>query len=141
MCGQHLELGEKKTKNVTDGTLVFAWLGQEAIHIWDTKKGEPLHLVDIDYIRSSGLMISGDGSRIFCLVDNLLQAWFTQTGEAAGEVEVEDDQYMDFLCMGGSRIWVCSHNKPTQGWDFGVSGSAPVSLSNTSSDCPHLHFI
>ena len=61
MCGQHLELGEKKTKNVTDGTLVFAWLGQEAIHIWDTKKGEPLHLVDIDYIRSSGLIYQGMG--------------------------------------------------------------------------------
>jgi WD40 repeat protein len=126
---------------VIDGTLVFAWLGKEAIYIWDTKKGEPLQLVDIDRIRSGGLMISGDGSRIFCLVDNLLQAWFTQTGEAAGEVEVKDGLYLDYLRMSGSRIWVRSQDKPTQGWDFGVSGSAPVPLSNISSECPYLHLI
>jgi hypothetical protein len=58
-----------------------------------------------------------------------------------GEVEVEDNILQECLHMDSSRVWVSFKDKPTQGWDFGVSGSSPVPLSNTSSEIPHLHLI
>jgi hypothetical protein len=63
------------------------------------------------------------------------------TGEAVGEVEVGWDSYLNPLHAKGSRIWVDFQNSPTQGWDFGISGSSPIPLSNTSSERPQLHFI
>ena len=63
------------------------------------------------------------------------------TGEAVGEVRVPQDSYLSPLHAKGSRIWVDLQNSPTEGWDFGISGSSPVPLSNTSPERPRLHFI
>ena len=63
------------------------------------------------------------------------------------EMQVWDDvrgggiQHLDPLYVDGSRIWVCFENAPTQGWDFGISGSSPIQLSNGFPDRPHLEFI
>jgi WD40 repeat protein len=124
-----------------DGRLIFAWIDFEGVNIWDTNKHKLLHSWDEGWDGFFGLRISGDGSKIFCLVDNFLQVWSTETGEVVGGMEWENVSFLDPLCVGGSKIWVNFNNKPAQGWDFGVSGSSPVLLSNTPSGRPHLHLI
>ena len=89
--------------------------------------------------RVGGVRISGDGSKVFCLIERSIQAWSIQTGEVVGKVEVEDGLYIDPLYLDGSRIWVCSKDSPAQGWDFGISGSSPSQLPNTPPDRPHLN--
>jgi WD40 repeat protein len=124
-----------------DGRLIFAWIRTMGIDIWDASEGKLLHSVDVDWKKFGDLRISGDGSKVFCEIDNLLQAWSTQTGEALGGVEVEGDSYLGPHCVDSSKIWVNHRDKPPQGWDFGVSGSSPVLLSNAPSERPHLDFI
>jgi WD40 repeat protein len=125
-----------------DGRLVIVWIQKGEIHIWDAEKGELLQVVKGDFkwgIRD--LRISGDGSKVFLLVLKSIQAWSMWTGEAVGKVELEDDSYLDLLRMDGSRICLRFPNLMTLGWDFGISGSSPVPLSNISLEKSHLDFI
>jgi WD40 repeat protein len=124
-----------------DGRLIITWTQTEGINIWDTGESKLLHLVDEGWKIYGSLRISGDGSKIFCPIDKHLRAWSTQTGEVVGGVELEDNPSLDPLCADGSKVWVNYGDKPAQGWDFGVSSSSPVLLSNTPSERPHLHFI
>jgi WD40 repeat protein len=129
---------------VIGGRLIFVWLEEEEIHVWDTNKDKLLKMVEVDCEDSGGLRISGDGSKIFLHAGEFIQAWTIWTGEVVGEVvggvEEGDVSYLDPLCAGGSRIWVLFDDKPAQGWDFGVLGSSSaVPLSNT--ERPRLHFI
>ena len=126
---------------IIGGRLILTWITSGWINIWDTGEGKLLHTVDVKWHAAGGLRISGDGSKILCLVDDILQAWSTQTGEALGKVELERGSILDPLCMDGSKIWIKYRDKPAQAWDFGVSGSSPVPLSNTSSERPCLYFI
>jgi WD40 repeat protein len=125
-----------------DGKLIFVWLGRgEEIFIWDTKEGELLQKLYVDWGTSGGLRISGDGSKVFLQTKKLIKAWSTQTGEALGEVEVEDDSYVDPFQAGGSRIQVQSKDKSTLVWDFGTLGTSPTLLPNIPSERPHLCLI
>jgi hypothetical protein len=126
---------------VIEGRVVVGWLGEEGICIWDTKRGEVLQVMKPDLNRASDLKISGDGSKIFLLIETFIQAWSAQTGEVMGEVELEDRSYLGFFCMGGSRIGLRSANSLALGWDFGVSGSSPIPLPSPPSGRPHLDFI
>jgi WD40 repeat protein len=99
------------------------------LHTWDAEKGELFKVVDIGSYSPTHFRISGDGSKVFGLVENHLQAWSTQTGEALGKVEVDHSLFHP-LCMGDSRIWIHSWGGPIQGWDFGISGSSPVPVRN-----------
>jgi WD40 repeat protein len=132
---------QQRDAQMIDGRLIFVWIGQEGAHIWDTDEGKLLQMVDVDCINTRDVRISGDGSKVFCLGREHLQAWSIWTGEAAGKVEVGMYSHLDPFHTDGSRIWVYLKNRPVQGWDFGVSGSFPVLLSNTSSERPHLDFI
>jgi hypothetical protein len=127
-----------------DGRLIFVWHREweEEIYIWDTEKGEPLQTVEA-HSMVRGLRISGDGSKVFCLNGKLIQAWSLWTGEAVGEVEVEDETYLPnkHMYISGSRICVRFYSQSTLEWDFGISGSSPVLLSNTSSEKLSQHFI
>ena len=58
-----------------------------------------------------------------------------------GKVALEDVPYFDSLYVDGSKIWVCFKDTQTQGWDFGITGSSPTQLSNTSLDKPYLDLI
>jgi WD40 repeat protein len=126
-----------------EGRLIFVWhrKGEGEIHIWDIEKGEPLQTVEA-HSEVKDLRISGDGSKVFCLNGKLIQAWSLWTGEAVGEVKVGYLTHLPSVhaYTGGSRICVHSHYSSTQEWDFGISGSSPVQLSNTSSEklCQHL---
>jgi WD40 repeat protein len=126
---------------IIDGRLIFAWLEEGRIHIWDTGGGQPLQIVDRGEGSPGCLRISGDGSKVFCILGHFLQAWSIQTGEVVGKVEVGDNLLRKCLHVDGSRIWVSFKDKPTQGWDFELTGPSPILLSNSPSERPHLHLI
>ena len=49
-----------------DGNLILAWFADKKIFIWDTKKGELLHEIDVPSNHGfRDLRISGDGSKVF----------------------------------------------------------------------------
>jgi WD40 repeat protein len=128
---------------MVDGRLVVVWLWDGGIHIWDADKDELLRVVVVGgdwFTDARDLRVSGDGTKVFLLMGKLIQAWSMWTGEAMGEVELEDESYLGLLHMGGSRICLQFPNSLTLGWDFGISGP-PVPLPNTSLEKPHLEFI
>ena len=76
-------------------------------------------------------------------MDGLIQAWSTHTGELVGEVKLEFEPrfHLDPLQMDDSKIWIQLKDLSTQGWDFGVSNSPPVPLSDGPTERPLLDFI
>ena len=52
-----------------------------------------------------------------------------------GEVKCRSVRLHRSLTVDGSRVWVHSRSSGLLGWDFGVTGSPPVQLPNTS--LPH----
>jgi WD40 repeat protein len=133
--------GSWRDAQVVDGRLIVVWFVDEKIHVWDTEKGELLQAVETAEHGVRDLRISGDGSIVFLLAGRFIKAWSLGTGEAVGQVELEDDSYLDLLRVDGSRICVRFPNSLILGWDFGISGSSPVPLPNISSERPHLEFI
>jgi WD40 repeat protein len=133
--------GDLRDAQMVDGRLIVVWFGNGGVHIWDTKKDELLQVVKLNQSTARDLKISGDGSKVFLLAEKSIQAWSMWTGEAMGEVELEGSPYMDPLRMGGSRICLCFSSSLTQAWDFGIPGSSPIPLPNTSSERPCLEFI
>jgi len=126
-----------------DDRLTIAWYQSQKIHIWNVNKGESLQIVDLAPGEPQGLRISGDGSKVFCLTRELIQAWSTHTGKLVGEVklELEWGWYLDPLQMDGSIIWIRLKDSSIQGWDFGISGSPPTQSSDVSARRPLLDFI
>jgi WD40 repeat protein len=125
------------------GRLIVVLIRDGKIFVGDAERGNLLKIVDLHLGVTGGFKISGDGSKVFCLVGNLLKAWSIQTAEVIGVVEVGVDHnvHLDPLHVDGSKIWVHFKDKPPQGWDFGISGFSPVLLPNTSPERPPLHFI
>ena len=126
-----------------DGRLIIVWYAHGQISIWNTNKDDPPKILVTLPSFPKGLRISGDGSKVFCLSDRLIRAWSTHTGEPMGEIKVELEQgfYLDPLQMDDSKIWIQLKDFSTQGWDFGISNSVPVPLSNGSTERPLLDLI
>ena len=124
-----------------EGRLVVVWSQNQRICIWDCEKSKLLQIVDTPISKARGVRISGDGSKVFCLAKESIQAWSIWTGKPMGKVELEDEPYVDPLYVDGSKIWVCFKDSPTQGWDFGIPGFSPIQLSSTFPDGPHLDLI
>jgi len=124
-----------------EGRLIVVWYYDQKIYIWDAEKGEFLWKVKTPIFKSRGIRISGDGSKVFCLAENSIQAWSIWTGEPMGKVELEDESYLDPLSMDSSKIRVCFKDSQTQGWDFGDLCPSPIQFSNTSLGKPHLNLI
>jgi WD40 repeat protein len=145
LCKESFQIPAKdrslRDAQVVDGRLIVVWFVDEKIHVWDTEKGELLQAVETGERRPRDLRISGDGSIVFLLVGRFIKAWSLRTGEAVGQVELEDKPYLDLLRVDGSRICVRFCNSLILGWDFGISGSSPVQLPNISSERSHLEFI
>jgi len=117
--------------------LILVWHANERIYIWDTKKGGPPQIIDAPY--KSWIVapkISGDGSKVFLLVDQSIRAWSIWTGEVVGEAGLEGGPPCTYPFVDSSRIWVCFEGSQTQGWDFGILGSAPIPLSSVAPDGP-----
>jgi WD40 repeat protein len=131
----------KRDAKLIDGRLILICSHLNQINIWDVEKGE--HLKTLDGPWSTGLRISGDGSKFFSLGPQHIHAWPMWTWEPIGvaEVELGEEQYLDPLCIQNSRVWIHSKDSSAQeGWDFGVSGSPPVKF-DPSTGRPHLNFI
>ena len=124
--------------------LIFAWLKHEdgKIHVWDLEKSKSLQVLDIQPIHwPLDFRISTDGSKVFLLYGQHIEAWSIQTGQVVGRVKLEGRPLWDSLMVDGLRVWVCFEDLQTQGWDFGFPGSTPVPLPNSPLDSPHLLFI
>jgi WD40 repeat protein len=125
---------------MVDDRLIVVWREGGKIHSWDTEKGELLQAVEIPQDGPRDLRISGDGSKVFLLAGRFIRGWSLLTGEAVGEVELEDESYLDLCRVGGSRICLHFPNLLALGWDFVASGPSPVSLPNTPLERPCLGF-
>ena len=126
-----------------DGGLLIVWYTRKRkIHIWDTKKAKRPQVVDArsDFSTTS-LRISGDGSKIFLLDKGCIQALSTQTGEVVGRVRLEGEPSDNPLIVDGLRVWVYFKSSKTQGWDFGIPGPTPATLSNELLPSPRLELI
>ena len=124
-----------------DNQLIIAWNKDYNIHIWDINKGKFLQTVVMSE-DLYGLRISGDGSKVFCLTTNSIQALSMRTGELVSSVELELYQLPKIgpLQTYDSRIWIQFEVLSTQGWDFGILGS-PTQFFDVSTKRPLLDFI
>ena len=125
-----------------DGRLLIVWCTREKIHIWDTQKGKHPRKVDAkSEFSTTSVKISGDGSTVFLLDREHIQALSTQTGEVVGKVRMEGELSDNPLIVDGLRVWVHFKDLPTQGWDFGVPGSISIGPFNAPLASPRLEFI
>jgi len=114
---------------LTNGRLIICWSIQPNIHIWDAEKQELLLEID-GHGSIEDLRISGDGSRVFTLHASSIRAWSTQTGKVVDQMEIEHSEFMGSLTIDGLKVWAHWPQSKYQGWDFGITGSSPVQLSN-----------
>ena len=124
--------------HLTDGWVISVWHTGQEICIWDTEKGKLLRTVGTYRDNVLDLRISGDGSQVFCLFFDSIDAWSIQTGDFLGRGRVSFDSLLGdcLLTIDGLKVWVQSN-----GWRFGMLGSPPVKLSGMSQNWPHLYFI
>ena len=115
--------------------LIIVWteVPGEEINVWDAEKGK-LQTIEIPDGYTQGLRMIGDGSRVLQLCGDSILAWDIWTGESLCEEKLKmDDARFDALRMDGSKVLVCLGGLLVQGWDFGIPGSTPIQLSETSS--------
>ena len=133
--------GEREVQLIND-RLIIVWFGGYKIHIWNTEKGELLHTVGVSHsYQNVDFRISGDESMVILRNGKDIQFWSVWTGEILGEVRLEHEPPPGSLSVDGSRVWVHFEDSQIQEWDFGIPGSSPIPLPNTSIDRPHLSFI
>ena len=111
------------------------------ICIWTTE-GEKLQQVNIPSgSKIADLRISGDGSKVFFLDYKHIWTFSISTGKVVGNMLLEGRPCPYSLVVDGSRVWVHFKDFQTRGWDFGISGSAPILLSSLPPHKSHLEFI
>jgi len=113
-----------------DSKLIFVWYANGKINIWDAEKGKLLQTINVPRDEVIDLRVSGDGSKVFCLHASFMQAWDIWTSEAVGKVEFHF--VGSIIAIDGSKIWAV--DGWAHGWDFGITGSSPVSLFIEPSD-------
>ena len=117
-----------------DSRLIFMWYGDEKLHIWDMEKEKLIQVMDIDWHDLCAIRLSGDGSKVFCLRSEFIEAWSTWTGEIMGKIAVDGQYTRTSLIVNGPRVWVYSHHsKAYGGWDLDILGSSSGQLSKTPS--------
>jgi len=128
--------------NLTDGGLISVWC-TDNIYIWDTETGKLLRTVQLSRDIVKDLRISGDGSIVFCLYEYAILAWSLWTGEIVGKLIGSLCSRRDTpLTVDGLRVWVWPIGvNPILGWDFGLPGSYPVKLLDTSQNRPCMDFV
>ena len=122
----------KRDIQLINGRLVLAWDANGKIKIWDVEKGEILLAVDGPF-QLDDIKISEDGSRVFSIGTEVIQAQSIQTGQVVGKAEIKCIQHnIASLTVDDSRVRVYYPNAESQVWDFGVLGSPPVQLPDVS---------
>jgi len=122
---QDVESGQLQVMNLDVGGI------ENIENIVDVEGGQHFHFDIYD------VKISGDGSTVFCLRQEYIQAWSTLTGELVSKVEIVFPPVAVRLTVDGSRVWVHSKMRTPLGWDFGIPGSFPVQLPNPLSLPPN----
>ena len=89
-----------------NGRLIFVWYGDERVNVWDCEEGELLSTI-YEFPAIKDLRISGDGSRVFCLIEGSVQAWSVETGKFVTEARLEHPLFEGYLHVDGLRIWAC----------------------------------
>jgi WD40 repeat protein len=115
--------GSLRDVQMIDDRFIVVLVKGRNIYIRDAKEGELLQMANAGLVGGWALKISEDGSKVFFLEGDCLQAWSMWTGEAMGMVMLEGEPNADLCCVGGSRVCVSFPNLLIQGWDFGISGS------------------
>jgi WD40 repeat protein len=125
-----------------DGKLIFCWKARAEIRLWDPEKRRLLQTVNVpEPYGCWDLRISGDGTKVFLVYGNWIQAWSTRTGKAMGEARFEGRLTYRPHIMDGSRIWVRAGDSRSLGWEFGPTGSPPIPLPDSSLPRRNLDFI
>ena len=135
--------GRRDTKLTANG-LVIVWYGWEIgtpgrIHVWDVEKAELLKTIGRCWSRCLDLKISGDGSQVFLLDHQSIQAWSMSTGDAIGNVRLEEQQWQGSLIVNGSRVWLSGPSSTA--WDFGGQGLPSSTPPRISPNRPRFHFL
>jgi len=124
--------------------LIVVWHSENKWCTWDTEK------TDIKVIpftsKGIGLRMSGDKSIVFGLDGEFVLAWSIQKRRVMSHVWLGCGRrpVLDSLIVNGSKVWVSCEDSKTLGWDFGISGSNPVPLSNVPPvrpPRPYLDFV
>ena len=105
--------------------LIFVWYVGEEVSVWDTGKEEFSLQVKMPEDGIVDLRISRDGSKLFCIHCEFIQAWDMWTGETLGRVGYKVSNRVELLAMDGSRVWLQS-GQQSKGWDIGASGLSPI---------------
>ena len=108
-----------------NGRLISTWYEDNMINLWDAKEGKLLWTVNA-HSPLHGIKISQDGSLIFCLSLESLQALSAETGKVLGQVEIMADNLPNYLTVDGLGVWVHYFDLGFQGWNFVIS-DAPLS--------------
>ena len=134
---------KQEDTRLINNRLIFVWYVDEEISVWDTRKEEFLLQVKISEDAMVDLRISGDGTKLFYIHCEFIQAWDMWTGETLGKVGFEKLDGVELFAMDGLRVWIKFHNissrvVPSKGWDFGTSGLSPIKQSTTLPKTLHL---
>jgi len=131
-----------------DSVLIFVWYTDGKINIWDAGQGELLHTIDVPGGTVKDLRVSGDGSKVFCLYEESIQAWDIWTREAVGKGEFQSNKNKEsffssspsIVATDASKVWInAGFFMGVHGWDFGILGLPPHKLSNELPDMHHLN--
>ena len=122
--------------------LIFVWYMNEEISIWETGKEGFLLQVNAPEDTILDLRISGDGSKLFYIHYEFIQAWNIWTGETLGKVGYEGINVVELLGMDYSRVWIKYYTgyipNPSRGWGLGPSGFSPTEKSSEPPKTLHL---
>ena len=110
--------------------VIFVWYIDGKVNIWDAEKGELLQTINVPGGVVKDLRVSGDGSKVFCLYRESIQAWDIGTREAVGKVELQHSA-QEILATNNSMVWVDHDDEPfgAQAWDFRGLGPPPFEMS------------
>jgi len=123
--------------------LIFVWYADQKINIWDAEKGELLQTIEVSRDGVTDLRVSGDGSKVFSLHGQFIQAWDIWTRKAVGEVKCSEWGFIEILAIDGSKVWTGVgrlFGTNSRGWDFGIPGSSPAELSDDEQLPDRIHF-
>jgi WD40 repeat protein len=127
---------------LVNSRIIFVWYVDEMLNIWNAVEKVFILQLRIPKHNTLDLRVSGDGSKVFHIQCEFIQAWDIWTGTATGYVEYKDHViYKDYddvelLAVDGSRIWIeysiRGHiARAFCGWDFRKQDTSPVRLNGS----------
>ena len=121
---------------LVNSRLIFVWYIGEMLNVWNAEKGEFIMQLHIPEHNTIDLRISGDGSKIFHIHSEFIQAWDIWTGATMSTGKHKGFTSVELFAVDGSRVWIeytsgLMIERRSTGWDFGGLDQSPVRL-NTS---------